>query len=251
MTTTELTLERNTGRARRGARVRIRHGKTALQTINPKNDVLRLQCIWTAISVLATGCLYFALKHYTSAIDRPDLMLYSLLFTHAFRVYLNVKDDRHQETMKEVGLLTLAALGGVAIASVVRPMVLWMLNDLEQTQEIVFVQYKQYLDVMHSPVFGIAAFFGAGYFLSSKVLRRVGKYWRPIAYPRSSYELFGAHYEASLRILTESVKDEVEERAKVILAGTEGLYQPPSPNSLIGPPASSPTSASSVQMQVS
>lgn len=180
-------------------------------------------------------------------------MLYSLLFTHALRVFFNVKNDRHQETMKEVGLLTLAALGGVAIASVVRPMVLWMLNDLEQTQEIaaLFVQYKQYLDVMHSPVFGIAAFFGAGYLLSSKVLRRVGNYWRPIAYPRSSYELFGAHYEASLRILTKSVQDEVEERAKVILAGTEGLYQPPSPNRLIGPPASSPTSASSAQMQVS
>ena len=196
--------------------------------------------------------MYVALDFYTSALDRPDLMLYSLLFTHVLRVFLNVKNDLHQETMKEVGLLTLAALGGVGIASVVRPLVLWVLNDLEQTQEIaaLLVEYKQYLDVMHSPVFGIAAFFGAGYLLSSKVLRSLGNYWRPLAYPRSSYELFGAHYAAALEMLTERARDEVGEKAKTILASTKGLYQPPSPNRLIGAPISSHTSASSAQVPV-
>lgn len=179
-------------------------------------------------------------------------MLYSLLCTHAVRIYYNVKDDRHQETMKEVGLLSLAALGGVAVGSVVRIIFLWVLQDMEQTREFspLLTDYRQYLDVMHSPVFGIAAFFGAGYLLSSKVLRCLGNYWRPLAYPRSSYELFGAHYAAALEMLTESGQEEVGARAKAILAGSKGLYKPPSPNRLIGPPTSSQTSASSPQMRV-
>lgn len=223
-----------------------------MQTTHQRNDVLRRQIFWAVLSVIGTVGLYFALDFYTSALDRPNLMLNSLLFTHILRVYLNVKDDRHQETMKEVGLLTLAALGGVGIAFGVRPMVFWMLNDLEQTQEIaaLFVEYKQYLDVMHTPVFGIAAFFGAGYFLSSRVLRSIGYYWRPLAYPRSSYELFGAHYAAARQMLTERAREVIEEEVKEILADTKGFYQPPSPNRLIGPPASSRTSASPAQVQV-
>lgn len=223
-----------------------------MQTTYLRIDVLRLQCIWTAISIAATGCLYFSLKHYTSGLDRPDLMLYSLLCTHAVRIYYNVKDDRHQETMKEVGLLSLAALGGVAVGSLVRAVFLWALQDLEQTREIapLLAEYRQYLDVMHSPVFGIAAFFGAGYLLSSKVLRSLGDYWSPLAYPRGSYELFGAHYAAALEMLTERARDEVGEKAKEILAGSKGLYKPPSPNRLIGPPTSSQTSARSPQMRV-
>lgn len=199
------------------------------------SPAVRAQACWVAVTAVLTYGLYHSFLVYTAELDKPDPLLWTMFAAHVMRMFFAVRYDWHQQSLKEVGLLSIAAVAGVWLAMLLRSFALEGVRIFEEQPELAEMAgaYAEYLVVIHSKVFGIPAFYLLGYALSISAIRLVGTKWRLLAYPRSRLELFGAFYSAAYAELEPKVMDPLENLAKAELAETKGIYQTPSPNRLI------------------
>lgn len=189
----------------------------------------RAPVIWLVIGLVLFAAFYFALGIYTSDLEKPAAFVRFMLFAHVIRLYYAVKHDLTLHAPKEIALLNFAATTAVLIAMVVRSWVVTSIQEMETDVEIQALEakYSEYAVVIHSKLFGITAFFLAAYYIVLKLVSFVGGKWRLFAYPRSSYECFGAFYEAANCQLPRSQMEQIEDHAKAILANHKGLYPVP------------------------
>ncbi|MGG5276268.1 hypothetical protein [Pseudomonas syringae pv. coryli] len=195
----------------------------------------RAPFIWLVVGVLFFFAFYYALRAYTADLDRPSAFIRFMLLAHLLRLYYSVKHDLTLHAPKELALLNFAATIAVLIAMGVRPWVINSIHDMETDAEIqaLEAQYTEYAVVIHSKLFGITAFFLAAYYLVLKLVIAVGRKWRLFAYPRSSFECFGAFYEAANRQLPRSQMEQIERQAKANLANHKGVYPVPTAKYLL------------------
>ena len=189
----------------------------------------REQIGWGVLAAALLGAFYLGLSRYTSDLEKPTVFIRIMFSAHIIRLIYSVKDDLNRHSPKLLALLNISAVAAVCIAMLVRPAFFWMLGDLETDPWIreIEKEYREYAAVLHNPVFGITAFFVAAYVLCIKAIRRIGNKFQFLEFPRSSYEKFGAFYEAANSALPPSTMVEIEEDAKNILAQYKGVYPVP------------------------
>lgn len=189
----------------------------------------REQLIWTLIAVVMLAAFYFSLRVYTTDLEHPFVLIRLMVVAHLLRLYFAVKYDWTRHAPKEVALLSIAAVFAVWVAIYVRPLTLGILRAMEVDPELsdTLVNYQEYINVMHNNVFGISAFFLTAYFISIKLVRWIGTKIPALTYPRSSYEAFGAFYEAANGLVSDEGLQVIETKAREILAETKGIYKVP------------------------
>ncbi|AGN82409.1 MULTISPECIES: hypothetical protein [Pseudomonas] len=196
---------------------------------------LRSQQAWCLVVAICTVVFYILLSAYTADLANPRPIFWGILLSYGYRVYSSVRYDLHAQSAKEVGLLSIAAMTAVALAMFLRPLALQAVFAFERDPEAteVVAAFKEYFVVVHNPVFGIPAFFIGFYMATIRVLRMLGKRLPILAFPRSTFEMYGAYYAAAHPLLSDEAQDAIHSRARRILAQTEGFYKGPSPNKLL------------------
>ncbi|MBA1280314.1 hypothetical protein [Stutzerimonas stutzeri] len=209
-----------------------------LSSSGKSNSVVGQQACWGAIAAFSTGCLYYSLDAYTVDLENPAPLLWGMFATHFLRMFLAVHYDRHRHSMKEVGLLSIAAVAGVWLAMILRQAfhdaVSMMLADPEFVA--LAVDLDEYLQVIQNKVFGIPAFFVLSYVLSTQALRYIGSKISILSYPRSTYELFGAFYDVAEYKLSHEQMETLVAETKSMIAMTQGRFKVSSPNRLLEAP---------------
>lgn len=182
--------------------------------------------LWWAAAGGSIAILFLMLSHYLILLANPWPIMGLVALGFWMRAYGILAGDVHDRAGKTVFLLALTSILAVLFAMYTRPLCVAVMEEVQKVSEgstSGLDWAREYIEPFKAKVVGYIGFYAGGYFFSYKLVARLGRSIRLLAYPRTKAELHAAFWEAAGQVPYVQI-DAIDRRAERLLNEHKGYY---------------------------